>query len=27
MDMGIRYVELDETKRETLRNYIARVKK
>ena len=27
MDMGIRYVDLDETKRETLRNYIARVKK
>ncbi len=27
MDMGIRYVEMDETKRETLRNYISRVKK
>jgi uncharacterized protein (TIGR02266 family) len=27
MDMGIRYVEMDEQKRETLRQYIARVKK
>src|SRR3954470_22614174 len=27
MDMGIRYVELDETKRETLRQYINRVKR
>src|SRR5437763_12552020 len=27
MDMGIRYVELDEQKRETLRQYIARVKR
>jgi uncharacterized protein (TIGR02266 family) len=27
MDMGIRYVEMDESKRETLRQYIARVKK
>src|SRR6478735_3192131 len=27
MDMGIRYVDLDDQKRETLRQYIARVKK
>ncbi len=27
MDMGIRYLDLDETKRETLRQYINRVKK
>jgi len=27
MDMGIRFVELDESKRETLRQYIGRVKK
>jgi uncharacterized protein (TIGR02266 family) len=27
MDMGIRFVELDEQKRETLRQYISRVKK
>lgn len=27
MDMGIRFVELDEEKRETLRQYITRVKK
>lgn len=27
MDMGIRYVEMDETRRETLKQYIARVKK
>ena len=27
MDMGIRYVDLDETKRETLRQYINRVKR
>jgi uncharacterized protein (TIGR02266 family) len=27
MDMGIRYVDLDEQKRETLRQYIARVRK
>ena len=27
MDMGIRYVEMDDQKRETLRQYIARVKK
>ena len=27
MDMGIRYIEMDDTKRETLRQYIARVKK
>jgi uncharacterized protein (TIGR02266 family) len=27
MDMGIRYVEMDEAKRETLRQYITRVKK
>ena len=27
MDMGIRYVEMDDTKRETLKQYIARVKK
>ena len=27
MDMGIRFVELDEAKRETLRQYIGRVKK
>ncbi|MDB4967590.1 MAG: hypothetical protein JWN44_3279 [Myxococcales bacterium] len=27
MDMGIRYIEMDETRRETLKQYIARVKK
>ncbi len=27
MDMGIRFIDLDESKRETLRQYIARVKK
>jgi uncharacterized protein (TIGR02266 family) len=27
MDMGIRYIEMDESKRETLRQYIARMKK
>ena len=27
MDMGIRYIEMDDTKRETLKQYIARVKK
>lgn len=27
MDMGIRYVDLDDAKRDTLRQYIARVKK
>jgi uncharacterized protein (TIGR02266 family) len=27
MDMGIRYVEMDDAKRETLRQYITRVKK
>jgi len=27
MDMGIRFTDLDDTKRETLRQYIARVKK
>jgi uncharacterized protein (TIGR02266 family) len=27
MDMGIRYVEMDDTKRETLKQFIARVKK
>jgi len=27
MDMGIRYVEMDDTRRETLKQYIARVKK
>jgi uncharacterized protein (TIGR02266 family) len=27
MDLGIRYIEMDDTKRETLRQYIARVKK
>lgn len=27
MDMGIRYVDLDDGKRETLRQYLARVKK
>jgi len=27
MDMGIRYIDLDDTRRETLKQYIARVKK
>src|SRR4051794_14657229 len=27
MDMGIRYVEMDDTKRETLKQFIGRVKK
>ena len=27
MDMGIRYVDMDETKRETLKQYISRVRK
>ena len=27
MDMGIRYVEMDDTKRETLKQFISRVKK
>jgi uncharacterized protein (TIGR02266 family) len=27
MDMGIRYVEMDDTRRETLKQYIARVKR